>query len=69
MKNKIDELPMYLSMPQFAEVAGLAYCHVRKLTMEGKLPYIPVGKTKRIPVEAGLEAVRKLVVNVGGDAM
>ena len=67
--KKMDEQPMCLSMPQFAEVAGLAYCHVRKLTMEGKLPYIPVGKTKRIPVEAGLEAVRKLVVNVGGDAM
>lgn len=67
--KKMDERPMCLSMPQFAEVAGLAYCHVRKLTMEGKLPYIPVGKTKRIPVEAGLEAVRKLVVNVGGDAM
>lgn len=68
MKNQFNEQPMLLTMPQFAEMAGLAYCHVRKLTMEGKLPYVPVGKTKRIPVKAGLEAVKKLIVT-GGTAV
>ena len=50
---------------EFADIKNCSYWFVRKLLLEGKLPYVAVGRVKLIPLEAGLEAFSKLIVNVG----
>lgn len=63
MKNNVIQMG-YESMQDFAERTGIKYCSIRKFCMCGKLPFVPVGKRRMIPIERGLKALEAMEADV-----
>lgn len=53
---------LYETIREFAERTGLTYSAVRKLCLQGKLPFVPIGRRKMIYIGPALEALEKMTV-------
>lgn len=50
-----------ISMREFGRQIGRSHVWVQNKVNEGLIPVVTVGKSKKIPIEAGFEAVKKLI--------
>ena len=50
-----------VSMREFGRQIGRSHVWVQEKVKEGSLPVVTIGKSKKIPIEAGFEAVKKLI--------
>lgn len=51
---------MYEGIQDFADRTGFKYCAIRLLCLQGKLPYVQVGRRKMIHIESALSALEKM---------
>lgn len=54
---------MYESIDAFAKRTGFSYYAIRKLCLDGKLPYVAIGRRKMIPIEIALETLNRMLIN------
>ena len=55
--QRVPYKPEFVTMEQAGQVLGMSARTIRRRTVDGSLPFIRVGRRKRIPV-AALEALR-----------
>lgn len=51
---------MYESIQEFADRTGFKYSAIRLLCLQGKLPFVKIGKKRMIHVELALNALEQL---------
>jgi excisionase family DNA binding protein len=51
-EQMITTAPQWLTMSQFAAQAGLSNSKVKRMKLEGNIPFFQDGRTVRIPIQA-----------------
>jgi len=51
-EQMITTAPQWLTMSQFAAQAGLSHSKVKRMKLEGNIPFFQDGRTVRIPIQA-----------------